>query len=258
MCRSSTGKLNRIWEVATMLCTTGRGIPFFSSLNDGDASELYFRLRIMFLKRGTAESPHEKNEPFLEPCDEHLEYKPGLPRKDENINMSDPFCTLCGINLMGMKRRLFCPVEGRKFIEQKCKQSPFLYERLTRGNDLPSDKNSFLCIPCVNWKRRAEQGSLRRAIRPMLQLDLLLLYLMQPGKHQEPDRRCMERLVKAARQDSNPYRAIFPFPVQQIVQRIKGDTYHHCVLAWWEFNGKTEFFASAQEARRVRCALKAC
>jgi hypothetical protein len=172
--------------------------------------------------------------------------------------MAEQHCTLCGIQLAGMKRRLFCPVEGIKFIKQRCKQSPFLYALLTGERNAQEDTPNYLCIPCVNWKCRAEQGNLRRAARPMLQLDLMLLYLMQPGKHQEPDRRCMERLVKAVRQASNPYRDMFPFPVHQIASRIKGDTYHHCVLAWWEFNGKTEFLASAQEARRVRCALKAC
>ncbi len=28
-------------------------------------------------------------------------------------------------------------------------------------------------------------------------------------------------------------------------------------MAWWEYNGRTEFFASPFEARRVRCAIKA-
>jgi hypothetical protein len=45
--------------------------------------------------------------------------------------------------------------------------------------------------------------------------------------------------------------------VKRITLDIQGDTYQHCVVAWWKFNGQTEFFASAQEARRVRCAIKA-
>ncbi len=28
-------------------------------------------------------------------------------------------------------------------------------------------------------------------------------------------------------------------------------------MAWWEYNGRTELFASSHEARRVRCAIKA-
>jgi hypothetical protein len=68
----------------------------------------------------------------------------------------------------------------------------------------------------------------------------------------------MERLVSAVRQPGNPYfRLVFPLPVQRIVRDIRGNTFQDCVMAWWEYNGRTEFFASAQEARRVRCALKA-
>ncbi len=171
--------------------------------------------------------------------------------------MSEDHCALCGIHLVDLKRRLFCPAEGSAFIQSKCKPSPFLFRFLTQAQSCTADQSRYLCIPCVNWKRRAEKGGLRRAAMPMLQMDQMILYLMQPGKHQEPDRRCMERLVKAVRQVSNPYRSIFPLPVQQVVHRIRGDTYRHCVLAWWEYNGRTEFFASAQEARRVRCALKA-
>ena len=116
-------------------------------------------------------------------------------------------CALCGINMAGLKRRLLCPVEGRKLLEERCKPTPFLYAHLmqylcTAGRD----QKLHLCIPCVNWKRRVCQGSLKRVAQPMLQLDQMILFLMQPGKHQEPDLRCMERLVKAVRQVDNPFR----------------------------------------------------
>lgn len=163
-------------------------------------------------------------------------------------------CALCGICLeQGDKKRLFCASEARKFISERCKPTPFLFSFLVAQN--PS--SNAVCIPCVNWKRRAEMGTFKRTKRPLLQLDQLILFLMQPGKHQEPDHRCMQRLVKAVRQPSNPYRAIFPLPVYSISLLIKADTYQHCVAAWWEYNGRTEFFASSQEARRVRCAIKA-
>jgi hypothetical protein len=171
---------------------------------------------------------------------------------------SQNHCTLCGIQLVGLKRRLFCPLEGQKFIREKCKPTPFLHAFLSNRKAEPSGPvKDYLCIPCVNWKRRVVQGSLRRAGKPMLQLDRMILFLMQPGRHREPDMRCMERLVTAVRQVGNPYLAIFPHPARWIASRIDGDTYQHCVLAWWEYNGRTEFFQTAQEARRVRCALKA-
>jgi hypothetical protein len=119
-------------------------------------------------------------------------------------------CALCGILLLGKKRRLFCPTEGVKFIRRQCKPTPFLHAFLEAT--LPSQPAKLgLCIPCVNWKRRAERGTLKRTARPMLQLDQMILFLMQPGKHQEPDHRCMERLVEAVRQPCNPYRSPLAF-----------------------------------------------
>lgn len=168
------------------------------------------------------------------------------------------FCVLCGTRLDGLKRRLFCPVEGRRFIRERCRPTPFLHAFLS-SSDAPDGTAQYMCIPCVNWKRRVVQARPRGgAKRPLLQLDQMILFLMQPGRQQEPDLRCMERLVRAVRQAHNPYRAsVFPAPVRWIAARIAGDTFHDCVVAWWEYNGQTEFFASAQEGRRVRCALKA-
>jgi hypothetical protein len=171
---------------------------------------------------------------------------------------SDHFCGLCGIHLTaGLKRRFQCPADIQSFVTRRCKPTPFLYAHLT-NQEQHSVKRQALCIPCVNWKRRVGSGvGLKRTRRPMLQFDQLVIYLLQPGKHQEPDHRCMERLVRAVRQGgANPFACVLPVPVRTIVSRIQGDTYFDCVMAWWEYNGKTEFFASAQEARRVRCAIK--
>lgn len=171
--------------------------------------------------------------------------------------MACSHCSFCGINLSnGLKRRLYSPIPGRKFILQRCKATPFLYPLLTTGTIDP-DRKQHLCIPCVNWKRRAEHGRLKRTRQPMLQLDQMILFLLQPGRFQEPDHRCMERLVVAVRQPDNMFRSIFPAPVQRITLDIAGDTYQHCVAAWWLYNGRTEFFFSPQEAKRVRSAVKA-
>lgn len=165
-------------------------------------------------------------------------------------------CALCGIALDGKKRRLFCPVEGVRFVVERCKTTPFVYAVLSRGLLSRCDERMYMCIPCVNWKRRLTQGTIRRYGKPMLQLDRMIMFLLQPGRIAEPDMRCMERLVKAVRQDSNPYFHVFPAPVQWIARAIHGDTYLHCVVAWWDYNGRPPFFSSAQEARRVRSAIK--
>ena len=172
---------------------------------------------------------------------------------------ADHFCGLCGIHLAaGLKRRFQAPADIQAFVARRCKDSPFLYAHVVNHKAHHSAaKRQGLCIPCVNWKRRVGSGAgLKRTRRPMLQFDQLVLYLLQPGKHQEPDHRCMERLVRAIRQATNPLACVLPTPVRTIVALIRGDTYFDCVMAWWEYNGRTEFFASAQEARRVRCAIK--
>jgi len=168
-------------------------------------------------------------------------------------------CILCGTRLAGLKRRLFCPAEGYRFIRERCRTSPFLHACLSAREPSRHDQPpEYMCIPCVNWKRRVVQAAARgSSVKPLLQLDRMILFLLQPGRCQEPDLRCMERLVRAVRQPDNPYRSVFPGPVRTIVARIEGDTYQHCVAAWWEYNGRTEFFASAREARQVRCAVKA-
>jgi hypothetical protein len=154
-----------------------------------------------------------------------------------------------------MKRRFQSTEENRLFVLQKCKPSPFLYQLLSAPLREASRREP-VCIPCVNWKRRVETGGLKRTKTPMLQLDQLLCFLMQPGTYMEPDQRCMERLIRGARQTDNPFRGIFPISASVILDTTKENTYHDCVRAWWEYNGRTEFFASGQEARRVRCVVK--
>jgi hypothetical protein len=168
---------------------------------------------------------------------------------------SNSFCCLCGIRLtQGVKRRYQRAAECAAFVRKRCKASPFLYSFLVAQTGAEAIG---VCIPCVNWKRRVETCGLRRMRLPMLQLDQLICFLLRPGQHMEPDRRCMGRLVLAARDPGNPYRCVFPAPVKAILERVEADTFVACVAAWWEYNGRTEFFASGQEARRVRGAVKA-
>lgn len=179
--------------------------------------------------------------------------------KEENP-LCAPCCSFCGGNLTGAQRRLFNQAKFRKFVLEKCKEAPFIYPILAREPLPPASSKrackQYLCIPCVNWRRRAESGRLRRNRQPMLQLDQMLLFLLQPGRFPEPDHRCMTRLVSAVRQPENMYRPCFPAPVLWIVDHIEGNTYQHCVAAWWKYNHKTVFFASPQEAKRVRCVVK--
>jgi hypothetical protein len=168
--------------------------------------------------------------------------------------MWQDFCGLCGIRLVGPRRRYCSSKDLRRFAQGMCKETEFLFRALELS--YPDEGRYSVCIPCVNWKRRVELGSLRRRKKPYLQMDSLVLYLLHPGLVPEPDHRCMERLICAGRQKDNPYRAVFPLPILSILDRTTGNTYLHAIAAWWEYNGRTMFFQSAQVARRVRCAIK--
>lgn len=163
-------------------------------------------------------------------------------------------CCLCGIKLAGLKRRYQTSLENAAFVSSRCKQSPFLFQLLA-STERASQRQG-VCIPCVNWKRRVDTCGLRRNRQPMLQLDQFILFLLQPGVHQEPDHRCAERLIEAARQVDNPYRAVFPIQALTILDGVGENTLHACIMSWWAYNGHTEFFASGYEAREVRCAVK--
>lgn len=169
-------------------------------------------------------------------------------------------CCLCGIQFDAhMKRRLQDRDELPRFVLDRCKPTPFLYQRLSQPDLLVHTVGRgqlYLCIPCVNWKRRVETRSLRRTRLPRLQFDQLIYFLLQPGVYPEPDHRCMERLIVGARQPSNPLSVVFPTPVSAILAKVECDTYAACVTAWWYYNGCTEFFASGKESRRARGVFK--
>jgi hypothetical protein len=169
------------------------------------------------------------------------------------MELSHDHCVLCGIRFDGCKRRFQECRDIRRFLRTRCKASPFVYQLLTESK---SEGRRGICISCVNWKRRANGAGLKRARTPLLQLDQLIMFLMQPGSCPEPDRRCMGRLMRAIRQLDNPFRRALPLPVEGVVRRTEQDTFEHALVAWWEYNGKSEFFATAGEARRVRAAIK--
>ena len=51
-------------------------------------------------------------------------------------------------------------------------------------------------------------------------------------------------------------RTCLPMPALSIVENMMGCTYRDAVLSWWKYNGETEFFGHAEQARRVRSAIK--
>jgi hypothetical protein len=167
-------------------------------------------------------------------------------------------CCICGIGVdPTTKRRLQTRKELKDFVANFCKPTPFVFGVLARPLlACEMDERVPICIPCVNWKRRVESLGLKRVRYPMLQMDQFIMFLMQPGVFPEPDTRCLNRLIKAARQPDNRFIDVFPLPVKTIMANTASSSWKACILAWWEYNGRTHFFASGQEAKRVRRAVK--
>jgi hypothetical protein len=167
-------------------------------------------------------------------------------------------CCLCGMRFVGrMKRRIQTRGEIAALVTSRCWPTPFLFKTLSCPlTNAQAAVKQAVCIPCVNWKRRiAQVRNVRRKRIQMLQLDQLICYLMRPGVYQEPDRRCIARLLAAARQPDNPFRFVFPVPVQTMLSTISSNTIAACLQAWWDYNGNTEFFSSGKEAKRIRSLL---
>jgi len=84
----------------------------------------------------------------------------------------------------------------------------------------------------------------------------MILYLIQPGRVHEPDLRCIERLLRALRSAGNRLRGAIPLPALTILDSLEKCDLPSITKAWWEYNGKTQFFRHAQTARLVRGLAK--
>lgn len=161
-------------------------------------------------------------------------------------------CFLCGISLPDERRCRYRPTEElQAFVRASCVPTPLAYARIADAFDLPEEAP--VCIPCVNWKRRA---SARGGKKSHLQLDQLISYVLQPGRMAEPDQRCVARLLEALADPSSPFAACVPLPVRTIVASLEAPDLPSITKAWWELNGRTRFFRHPQTARLVRTMQK--
>lgn len=161
-------------------------------------------------------------------------------------------CFLCGIALPDDRRRRYKPsAELQEFVRARCVPTPLAYARIAEADGLPEEAP--LCIPCVNWKRRAGGRGAKKA---QLQVDQLIAYVLQPGRVAELDQRCVGRLLEALADPGSPFAACVPLPVRAIVARLDAPDLPSITKAWWELNGHTRFFRHPQTARLVRTMQK--
>jgi len=163
-------------------------------------------------------------------------------------------CFLCGTSLSTRRRRYQCTSQLQTLLKKKCMPTPFVHAHLSLRQ--PVDEKEPLCVPCVNWKRRCWNGTLKRQDKPVLQMDQLIIFMVNPGRMQEPDHRCVQRLVLAIKQPGNPLRMALPIQAESILMGIEGEDIPSIVASWWKYNASTEFFASGHTARFVRSVIK--
>ena len=164
----------------------------------------------------------------------------------------------------------------RHFVLSRCRPTPYLYQYFANA----SSGHVVLCLPCVNWQRRAYGARKRDGGKPFLLSDHFATFMMEPGRVQFPDQRCILRLVGSllrARDNTDDecnkaavlMLGSMPVPVQAMVGLLPSDLdvsegaypgniplLNVLVRAWWEYNGQTPFFAHKATAKLVRRMIK--
>ena len=151
-----------------------------------------------------------------------------------------------------------------QFVSARCQPTAYGYQYFSavKGED-----QVLLCISCVNWQRRASGAGKRKAgpvKKPLLLMDQVAHFMMEPGTTPFPDQRCVLRLVTSLRNPGgNPVPelllSLMPVPVQTMImmlpERPEG-VLNAIVGAWWDYNGRTVFFAHHLTAKLVRKMVK--
>jgi hypothetical protein len=204
--------------------------------------------------------------------DQLLECASNLVSETRQEAVSSPTCDCClfcgtRVDSSETKKRCKTPVSIREFVTRYCRPTAFIYPIYA---NLKGDTRIPLCIACVNWQRRCCNGQRKRCNgkKPMLLMDHFVMFMLEPGKTVVPDQRCALRLVKAllaaldsGQQCQRGALELMPVPVQVMVSKlprdISGDTLlPQLVKAWWEYNGRTVFFAHNLTAKLVRKMIK--
>ena len=183
---------------------------------------------------------------------------------------SEP-CVFCGAPLSSEDKRKRCKTKSKlgEFVGRFCRPTEVVYPHLVR---LKGEDRLPLCIPCVNWQRRCGQGQRKRCggEKPYLLADHFVIFMLEPGRVTVPDLRCTLRLVHALATEecARPLLGLMPVQVQAMVEVIAGriergqkilttdNLLNELVRAWWEYNGRTVFFAHNVTAKFVRKMIK--
>ena len=188
-----------------------------------------------------------------------------------------PTCIFCGGRILSTegcyKQRRQSLTNLGQFVMQRCRATPYAYQFFS---GVRGEQRVLLCISCVNWQRRCAYQGRRPAVkgkagqRPLLFIDQFVLFMLRPGTIIFPDQRCVLRLLHALRREdadwvSRLLMGLLPVPVQAMVLSLdmttlsplpEANVLHCMVRAWWEYNGRTVFFAHHLTAKLVRRIIK--
>ena len=182
-------------------------------------------------------------------------------------------CLFCGVRISAAPRpdclhnkRRKSLTNIRQFVLSRCQPTPYGHAAFS---GMAGEGRVLLCIPCVNWQRRCSRG--RVSARPLLLIDQLILFVLEPGKTPIPDQRCALRLVKSLRRGTDDWvttmlTGLLPVPVQAILRSLPEGLFCEAgppqlvtalVRAWWRYNDQTVFMSHHMTAKLVRRVAKA-
>lgn len=179
-------------------------------------------------------------------------------------------CLFCGVRiscspapgcLHNKRRKSLSSVRG--FVLSRCRPTPYGYAAFS---SLSGEGRALLCIPCVNWQRRCVRR--RGASKPLLLVDQVILFILEPGRTPIPDQRCALRLLASLRRGGGDWVTatlfwLMPTPVQAIILSLpeelfsgEGALSDALVRAWWRYNNHTVFMSHHMTAKLVRRVVK--
>ena len=121
---------------------------------------------------------------------------------------------------------------------------------------LPSENvGAGLCSLCVHWRRRTQQ--LRAGHRNLTPFDHVLRLAIAPGTAPALDKRNWHKLLTRLLAPDNMFADLMPSPARSILTAMLqadpgADHGRTLALAWYEQNGRPQFFSSSKIAQAVR------
>lgn len=160
-------------------------------------------------------------------------------------------CIFCGWSNFSSGHSIISLLEIQSFLTKKCIMTQFHYH-VVKALDPQITPNVPICRPCLNWQR-VRTNFKKKVFTPF---DHLIMFASNPGDVQEPDHRCLERLVKSLFSKHNFFYDIIPYHVFKILEKIqtaKGERIPELIVShWWKFNEHSQFLHNKKITRIIR------